>query len=58
MVLSTVATTSTEAQASAVTVGECAGQAIVQMAREVHNNVDYAIKFFIAALAFNSEREM
>ena len=41
-----------------MTVGECAGQAIVQMAREVHNNVDYAIKFFIAALAFNSEREM
>jgi hypothetical protein len=35
-----------------------AGQAVVQMAKSVHNGLDYAIKFFVSREAFNVEHAL
>lgn len=43
---------------SKATKGICAGQAVVQMARNPLNGLDYAIKFFISNNAFDSEKEL
>jgi hypothetical protein len=36
----------------------CTGQGVVQMARHVHNRLEYAIKFFVSREAFDVEHAL